>query len=54
MLLLGRKAGQSVYIGNDVRVTVVAIDDKQVKLGFDAPKETEILREEVKDRYESK
>ncbi len=53
MLLLGVKLGKSVHIGDDMTVTVISIDKNQVKLGFDAPKDVNILREEVKARNES-
>ena len=47
MLVLSRKAGESVYIGNDVSVTIVKVNGRQVKLKIDAPREVSILREEL-------
>lgn len=39
MLILTRKQGESVAIGDDIKVTVVEIQGKQVKLGVQAPRE---------------
>jgi carbon storage regulator len=50
MLVLSRKDGQRVMIGPDVVVTVLEIRGDTVKLGFDAPSEVRILREEVRRR----
>jgi len=47
MLVLSRKRGEGVVIGHTIRVTVLAIRGKQVRLGFTAPMETLICREEV-------
>jgi carbon storage regulator len=46
MLKLGRKSGQSVLIGDDIRVMVLGISGDNVSLGFDAPQEVPILRAE--------
>ena len=47
MLVLTRKAGESVFIGHDVSVTIVKVNGRQVKLKIDAPREVPILREEL-------
>ena len=47
MLVLSRKAGESVYIGHDVSITIVKVNGRQVKLKIDAPREVPILREEL-------
>lgn len=47
MLVLSRKERESVIVGNDVRVTVVAIRGDKVRLGFEAPSSVVIHREEV-------
>lgn len=46
-LILTRKAGQRLYIGDDIVITIHGIHDYQVKIGIIAPKELAILREEV-------
>lgn len=47
MLVLTRKRGEAVYIGDDIKVTVLGVVDGQVRLGFEAAKEVTILREEL-------
>lgn len=51
MLLLTRNATQSFFIGKDIKVTICAVHGNQVKVGIDAPKEVQILREEIMDKY---
>jgi carbon storage regulator len=47
MLVLSRKLGEEVVIGDNIRVTVVAIWGNRVRLGFEAPAEMLIRREEL-------
>lgn len=47
MLILTRKVGESIAIGDDIQIHVVDIRGSQVKLGILAPKEVEIYREEI-------
>ena len=47
MLILTRKSGESITIGDDVKITVVEIKGKQVRIGIDAPRSYMIHREEV-------
>lgn len=47
MLVLTRKAGESIVIGSDVVVTVIELRGGQVRVGIDAPREVEVHREEV-------
>lgn len=47
MLVLSRKMGQEVIIGDNIRVTVVAIRGNQVRLGFSAPANVSICRSEL-------
>jgi carbon storage regulator len=47
MLVLSRKEGESVMIGDQIRVTVTRIDPDAVKLGFTAPTKTLIYRDEI-------
>ena len=47
MLILARKAGETVIIGNNIHITVVGVKDGQVKIGIDAPKDIAIFRQEV-------
>ena len=47
MLVLTRKLGESITIGDDVRITVMAVKGNQVKIGIEAPTETKVYREEI-------
>lgn len=47
MLVLTRKAKESITIGNDVRVTVLEIKGAQVRIGIEAPRNTAVNRTEV-------
>lgn len=50
MLVLTRRLGESITIGEDVKVVIVDIDGNQVKLGIDAPRHIEIYREELYEK----
>ncbi len=50
MLVLTRKSGEGIRIGDDVRIVVVGLDDNQVRLGIEAPQELSVHRDEVYDR----
>ena len=52
MLVLSRKQGEGIVIGDGVTVTVLEVHGNQVKLGFVAPAEVPIHREEVHQRIE--
>ena len=54
MLVLSRKINQSIVIGDDVRVVVVAIERDQVKLGIEAPRELAVNRSEVSEKLKPK
>lgn len=47
MLVITRKKGESLLIGDDIEIKVVKIEDGSVKIAIDAPKEKIILRKEV-------
>ena len=48
MLIVSRKDGQSVFIGDGVQVTVLGHDSRGTKLGIEAPADVPILREELR------
>ena len=47
MLILTRRVGESLMIGDEVNVTVLGIKGSQVRIGVDAPKEVAVHREEI-------
>ena len=47
MLVLSRKPGEKVVIGNGITLTVVEVEGNRVRLGFDAPDQVRILRAEI-------
>lgn len=49
MLVLSRQCGQTVLVGNHIKVTVVRISPNAVRLGIEAPQEMNIVREEIDD-----
>jgi carbon storage regulator len=50
MLILTRKAGESLRIGDDVHIVVVRISSRRVKLGIEAPANVEVLRGELEKK----
>ena len=52
MLILTRKPGESVAIGDEIQVTVVEIQGKQVKLGVKAPREIAVHRQEIYEKIQ--
>jgi carbon storage regulator len=50
MLILTRRVGESVMIGNDVTVTILGVKGNQVRVGINAPKEVAVHREEIYER----
>ena len=50
MLILSRRVGEVIRIGNDIEITVLAVKGNQVRLGVTAPKDVEVHREEVFNR----
>jgi carbon storage regulator len=53
MLVLTRKPGQSIMIGEGVEVQVLSVAGEKVRLGITAPRDVSIFRNEVYDRIES-
>ena len=47
MLILTRRIGESLIIGDDVNITVLGIKGNQVRLGINAPKDVSVHREEI-------
>lgn len=53
MLILTRKIGESLLIGDNVEITVLSVRGNQVKLGVNAPKEISVHREEIYHRIKA-
>ena len=47
MLILSRRVGESITIGDDILVTIVATSGNQIRIGISAPREVRVLREEI-------
>jgi carbon storage regulator len=52
MLLLTRKLGENIRIGDDVKITIVEVKGNHVKLGIDAPPSIKVHREEIYERIQ--
>lgn len=50
MLILTRRTGETVMIGNDVTLTVLGVKGNQVRIGINAPKDVPVHREEIYER----
>ena len=47
MLILSRRAGESIYVGGDIRFTILKMQGRQVKIGLEVPGDVTVYREEV-------
>ncbi len=52
MLVLTREVGQTIVIGNDIRITVVQVKGEQARIGIDAPRSVPVNRLEVFEELE--
>ena len=53
MLILTRKDNESLFIGDDIEITVLGVKGNQVRIGINAPKDINVHREEVYRRIEN-
>ncbi len=54
MLVLSRKRGERIQVGDDVVLTVIDVKGNRVRLGFDAPRERRIMRTELTEERETR
>ncbi len=52
MLILTRRAGETVMVGSDVTITVLGVKGNQVRIGINAPKDVAVHREEIYERIQ--
>ena len=53
MLILNRRVGENIVIGDDITVTVLGVSRNQIKIGVKAPKHVSVHREEIYARIQS-
>ena len=53
MLVIRRRAGESLFIGDGVEIRILEVGPSQVKLGIEAPKEITVLRSEVRQTQQA-
>ena len=52
MLILTRRIGETLMVGDDVTITVLGVKGNQVRIGVNAPKDVAVHREEIYDRIQ--
>ena len=53
MLILTRRVGETLIIGDDVSITVLGVKGNQVRVGISAPKDVSVHREEIYERIQN-
>lgn len=52
MLILTRRPGEALHLGDDIKITILGIQGKQIKLGLDVPRDLTVYRDEVYKRIQ--
>ncbi len=53
MLILTRRVGETLMVGDDVKVTVLGVKGNQVRIGIEAPREVAVHRQEIYERIQA-
>lgn len=53
MLILTRKPGETIIVDDDVKISVLGVEGRQVRIGIDAPKEIVVHREEIYNKIQA-
>ena len=53
MLILTRRAGETIMVGDEVKITIIGIKANQVRIGVDAPRQIAVHREEIYHRIQA-
>ena len=53
MLVLKRKAGESIIVADNIEIQIIEVEEGRIKIGIDPPKEVSIIRKEVLDETKS-
>ena len=54
MLILTRRVGEALMVGDDTKIVVLGVKGSQIRLGINAPKDIEVHREEIFDKINTK
>lgn len=52
MLILSRRPGESLHVGDDIKITVLSIRGQQIKIGLDVPEHMPVYREELYEKVQ--
>lgn len=52
MLILSRRPGESLHLGDNIKITVLSVKGKQIKLGLEVPEHTPVYRDEIYRRVQ--
>ena len=53
MLILSRRPGESVHLGDDIKITILSIKGQQIKIGLDVPERMPVYREELYQKVQN-
>lgn len=53
MLILTRKPKETLYLGNEIKITILSVQGKQIKIGLEVPDDMRVYREEIYERVQA-